>query len=214
MPLDICRSGICKKGLKQSSQIRESFRDIPIEEFTFTQDESRPVIKIPRGRKAAEDEAYLIAMKAVVAGDLPRLKAAISMGINLHAVYNDATTLLNEAAAQGRPSILKELLDRADPNVKDCNPYGPCAPLYWAARYSRLEAVRMLLEAGATIDTTAKTNEWALTAVLTACVTIEQDQFDCLGILLQAGADINLRKSNGETLVRVIGSRSEHELIC
>lgn len=202
MSLDACRSGTSARPFQSTTEVQESFDEIPVIEFTFTQDESRPSLKIPKHRVRAEDEGYLIAMKAVIEGDLRRLGAALALGIEVHAIYANATTLLNEAAAQGRPPIIEALLQwGASPNVKDCDPFGPCAPLYWAARWCRVEAVKILLNAGAELEATAKRDESALTAVLDLRDSINQDQFDCLALLLEAGIDVNLQKSRGESLV-------------
>jgi ankyrin repeat protein len=122
-------------------------------------------------------------------------------------------TPLSVAAREGRLDVLRMLLD-AGAKVDQKDRAGTTA-LHDAAAAGKLEAVRLLIERGAAVNVAAKDTGTALHAAAGALHSrtirydadgnaTEEDRGDPLGVLrtlLAAGADPNLARGDGETVL-------------
>jgi len=98
-------------------------------------------------------------MLAAESGRWDAFKALVDAGANLHHLALTQTDLLECAAAGGNVEIIKFLLDHGHPieghwnpsnwNSKELRRLGHVTPLNMAAIYGKVEAVRLLLKAGA-----------------------------------------------------------------
>jgi uncharacterized protein len=113
-----------------------------------------------------------------------------------------------EAAAFGRTDRLRELLD-ADPSLT--NAYGDDGfqPLGLACFFGHVDAARLLLERGAGPNTLAR-NEHIQTSALHAAAASEnkdpETRYELCRLLLEHGADPNLRQGGGDEGSRAIDS--------
>ena len=103
------------------------------------------------------------------------------------------TTVLREAAMNGRLEVLRLLLDGgADPSLASS---GGDTPLVIAAAYGHLEMLRLLLGRGAVVDAVNPGGTGG-TAFHSACVL---NQAECAEELARAGCNVGLRDNNGQT---------------
>ncbi len=97
---------------------------------------------------------------------------------------------LYEASALGRPGRLKTILGQSRTRVNEANPEG-FTPLGLAAFFGHGDAVKVLLDHGAAVDTSDK-SRFANTALDAA---VAANHADVVRILLAAGAPVNVRDS-------------------
>jgi ankyrin repeat protein len=98
-------------------------------------------------------------MLAAQAGQLDVFRTLVELGANLHALALDQVDLLECAASGGQVEIIRFLLDQGHPIEGHWKPRSPASqrmgritPLIKAAINGHVEAVRVLLEAGANRD--------------------------------------------------------------
>lgn len=124
---------------------------------------------------------------AISYGQRPLIEKLIAAGANVNAKSNNGTILMHAAS---RPDMVKLLLDnKADPNLAADD--GSTA-LDRAARAGSLESLKLLLEAGARVDTAPGKDGVLHMAAAAANPEI-------LGILLKRGVDPNTRGRYGMT---------------
>ena len=136
---------------------------------------------------------------------MKRLAAALRPDVDVNALYGDdqeGRTVLHEAAAKGQIEVIQYLLAHgAIVDIRDTGQFGGSTPLIYAAKCAQVDAVRVLLDAGADINAKAN-DETVLSAVLLYAVQVKQAHIDTIKLLLEYGSDINFRASAyGATVV-------------
>jgi ankyrin repeat protein len=160
--------------------------------------------------------------KAAHDGDLATVNEYLLNGGSANARFEDSggCTLLHPAADGGQVAVVQALLDRgADPNA--LGPYG-YTPLHMAAVGQWSAVARLLLARGAAPSLTMR-DAWGDTPLLLAVASVQQrDQrvytlhgavatsqreaepsAEVIDILLDAGADVNVRTAKGNTPLHV-----------
>lgn len=144
---------------------------------------------------------------AISYGQRPLIEKLIAAGANVNAKSSSGTILMYAAS---RPDLLKLLLDnKADPNLAADD--GSTA-LDRAARAGSLESLKLLLEAGARVDTTPGKDNVLHMAAAAANPEI-------LSILLKRGIDPNTRGRYGMTSLHTLvasafNSNDSNRLAC
>lgn len=119
----------------------------------------------------------------------------------VRAVALCALGLANVAVAVQEPALVRAIkegnLALAQQWVKEPNAAEPdgTTALHWAARDANLEAVRMLLQAGATVNAANRYGVTPLSLAVTSGAT------EVVKALLEAGADANVALLEGETVL-------------
>lgn len=108
---------------------------------------------------------------------------------------NDQNNNLFLCASKGLTGKLKAAIDSgADVNAVDKDGY---TALMRAAMYGRTSALRMLIDAGASVDVGCETySEW--TALMLA---LARGKNDCAKILIDSGANVNAKDINGVSVL-------------
>jgi ankyrin repeat protein len=145
---------------------------------------------------------------SLVRGQLPVLASAASSGrieVVEALLARGARPLppaLHHAASEGVPEIVAALLKRGmDANVRDRHNY--LMPLHFAAQNLRVDAVRLLLAAGAKVDARSKDGEtplmFSLRIPLRHLNAQASQRQEIIGMLLGAGADAGAKDNFGRT---------------
>ena len=117
--------------------------------------------------------------------------------IDVDALYGDGLeehAVLHEAALKGQNEMIQCLLaDRTTVDIRDAGQFGGSTPLIYAVQCAQVDAVRVLLDAGADIDARAPNDKGVLSAVIPDAIQVKQVHIDTVQILLGYGFDINLR---------------------
>jgi ankyrin repeat protein len=132
---------------------------------------------------------------AVIRGDVEAVKALLSDSENVDINWTAGgrgSSALSTAAASNQIAIAQLLLDRgADPNIAS---QWNETPLQAAAYHGNTEILKLLIDAGARLDT-AET-QYGFTALASAA---RNGHMDAIKLLLDAGADRSLRIKDGRT---------------
>ena len=112
-----------------------------------------------------------------------------------------------EAAAVGRIDRLGELLD-ADPELVRARSVDDGTALHFAAFFRQPAATRLLVERGADLEAVASTFG-NVTPLHSACASGERES---ARILLEAGADPNVRQQGGFTPLHAAAQNGDEEL--
>ena len=150
---------------------------------------------------------------ALAARDCAGVQAAIEEGADLNVPFADGLTPLCRASALGERRMMKILLNsRADVDaatgrntalpekgsaVADHVADAGFAALHWACRENRVECVRLLIEANATVDVRATDD---VTPFMLAC---RAGHYECAKLLHKAGADVEAANARGGTAMVV-----------
>ena len=127
-------------------------------------------------------------LDAVKDNDIQTVRTQIQRGMSVDSSDPDGNTLLMLASREGRPEMVKVLLDlKASP--KHRNSVGD-SPLMFAALGGNLDVVRLLVDRGAEINQSGWT-------ALHYCAWIGQTEV--CKFLLDKGADIDAVSANGTT---------------
>ena len=135
---------------------------------------------------------------ALAARDCDGVRLAIADGADVNKPFGDGLTPLCRASALGEWRILKLLIAaNAEVDAAPVREPGAAvsavaeqvvdagfAALHWAAREDKLECVRLLIEASATIDVRATDD---ITPFMMAC---KSGNHECAKLLHRAGADV------------------------
>ena len=112
-----------------------------------------------------------------------------------------------EAAALGRVERLRELLD-ADPELVRARSVDDGTALHFAAFFRQPAATRLLLDRGADLEAVASTFG-NVTPLHSACASGERES---ARILLEAGANPNVRQQGGFTPLQAAAQNGDEEL--
>jgi ankyrin repeat protein len=122
--------------------------------------------------------------KAIIAGDLARMKQALDEGADANAVDGEGTPALMNAALYGTAAHMKMLVDRgADVNAR--NPMDATA-LHWAAGDSA--KARLLIEHGAEVNAVSKLGRTPLMAAASVA-----GNASTVRLMLSKGARVDLK---------------------
>ncbi len=131
-------------------------------------------------------------IKAATLGDTKEVKRMILLGANVNAHDSDGYTPLMLASRKGFLEVMLALL-RAGANIEAGNLKTPA--LIEAAQFGHVEAVRLLLAAGANVnDRIPLTGDTALN------YAVMHRKIELVRVLLQAGADVDLEGTLGSPL--------------
>ncbi len=147
----------------------------------------------------ADSEDYQVFKQAASEGHVKRLAAALRSDIDVNASYGDGVeghSVLHEAAFKGQIEVIQYLLAHgATVDIHDTGQFGGITPLIYAAQGAQVDAVRVLLDAGADINARGPNDDTVLSAVLPDGIQVKQAHIDTIKLLLDNGFDINLRAS-------------------
>jgi len=182
----------------------------------------RELISLGADFESVDKNGYTALMAASSLGHIKVIEELLKAGADINAVDKEGHTALSEAAANDLPEAVKYLLEKgADPAkngmtklmiacilddtetiraILEQSPeetgkrdYLGATPLMWACRDAGAVAVKLLLEAGAYPDITDINKN---SAVYIAAL---KGKYDVLGLLCEAGADVNSRARLGVT---------------
>jgi ankyrin len=143
--------------------------------------------------------------EAAMWGDKDVTLLLLKNGANVNALDNSGKTPIIIAAARNNIEVVKVLLDyNADINIADNL---DATPLHYSSHLGNLEITRLLLNNGADINASGEVGTPLLVAA--SCLydlyytpnwdEIESQKIAILKILLEKGANINVRNSEGAT---------------
>jgi uncharacterized protein len=136
---------------------------------------------------------------AARAGDGAKVTQLLDQGADVNARDETGMTPLRLACRAGRADLVRLLLDRrASPDLADNNGE---VPLHTAARRDDLGIIQMLLGAKAAVD--AKDN-WGTTPLQAAA---EANCPDAVALLVARGANTQVQRTDGKTLLDIAGAR-------
>jgi len=153
-------------------------------------------------------------LQTVQRGDIAMAKVLIDAGanINIQDDIKDSPYLL--ACAQGRTEILKYMLERAkpEPDQHVYNRYGGNG-LIPAAEKGHIENVRLLLEDGR-VDIDHQ-NKFGYTALIEVVALTDDSKLyqDIVKLLIDAGANKDLRDADGKTAMDYAEQKGSAEMI-
>jgi len=150
--------------------------------------------------KAIKDGADMNAQKGGISplilacwkGKVSCAKILIEKGADVHLVDREGNTPLMLASKGGFSEIVKSLLT-VDQLVENKTSSHGWTALMFAASTGNCEISKLLLNAGARVDTT---NNYGGTALIQAAM---EGKNDCIRMLIQAGADVDHQTLVGET---------------
>ncbi|KAH6845405.1 ankyrin repeat-containing domain protein [Chaetomium sp. MPI-CAGE-AT-0009] len=139
--------------------------------------------------KANGSEECRPLVKAVESRSPEMLGLLLDRGADVDAVHNGMGTAIEVAAKQNLKDIVTFLLENGA-NV-DSDSSGGTA-VYWAARAGYVDIVRVLIAAGADVNRPSETS-WAP-------IHAAHAQAECLGLLLDAGAEVDASSKDSTAL--------------
>lgn len=133
--------------------------------------------------------------------------AADALAALLETVQEDSLNLY-EASALGRPARLKTILGQSRFKVNEPNAEG-FTPLGLAAFFGNADAVKVILDHGATVDLKDK-SRFGNTALDAA---VASNHADVVRLLLAAGANANVRDSAGYTPLHKAAANGDADIV-
>ena len=141
-------------------------------------------------------------------GNVPAIKALLESGEDVNRWIRlesraEYCTALHIAAMYGHAAVTKVLIEAgADINAQRAEGKGPTegnTPLYYAVDSNATVAatVALLINAGADVDLTCKSNDSSLITPLS--VAVDDAKVIMVTLLIQAGADVNKADKDGQT---------------
>ena len=139
-----------------------------------------------------DQQGYTAMLNAARSGNVDALEALTSAGAPLDCRNYEGRTALSIVASEGHTECIKLLVEKGA-DVGDCD-QDECewTPLHWAARNGNSESLLRLLEAGAALE--ARSLDRGRTALSLAVI---YGHTSCAEILLQRGADVDIRDREG-----------------
>lgn len=148
---------------------------------------------------------------SAIRGDVNTVKTLLDKGVDVNTRDMDGNTALDFAAGEGHLEVVKVLLDKgADVNVK--GKMLGFTPLMTATRHGHEEIVKILLDKGADVNAISgavtfswtsfdgSSSESGVRGGWTALIIAAQEgNADIVKVLLQKGADVNIKDVNGDT---------------
>ncbi len=132
-------------------------------------------------------------------GNTQVAEALLNAGAKVEIQDKDGLTPIFYAARYGKTELVELLLKTGISTETSYNKYG-ISVLMWAAMTQKNpDVVKLLLNAGASVDAKAKSGETAL--MLAACA----GNSEIVEILLQAGADFTVRDNKGQSAMMLAG---------
>ncbi len=129
-------------------------------------------------------------MLAASQGHLETLVYLLEQGANIHARNVEHQTALLIAVCRGQQEIIHHLLDNsASVDTRD-HQY---SALMWAVKHGFIETVKILIERGANIHTTAEGSWKGYTALMLAVL---EGHTNIVRVLIDRGANVNT--TNGD----------------
>ena len=142
-------------------------------------------------------------LEALYRGQRDRVNELLSAGPEL---------TVHEAAALGKTERLRELLDQDPARANEFGDDG-FHPLGLACFFGHVDAARLLLERGADVNTLSR-NEHIKTAAIHAAAAAEgKDEsvrYELVKLVLEHGADPNLRQGGGDEGFRAIDAARQN----
>ncbi len=154
--------------------------------------------------KGAEVNAPDMVLDNVVYPDV--VKLLLDHGADIKAVDSSGETALNQAARDGNFAVVKLLLEKgADPNT--VAPNGE-AVLFQAAIFGKdKETVEILLDKGANANFKNKNRTGATVLHVLSTYSPREEDLNMMKVLIEKGADVNVRAKRGLTSWGAIFSR-------
>ena len=167
-------------------------------------DKKRPVIPVA--------QITLDLMNAVTAKDIDKIKSLIQSGTPVNGRDKSGETPLVIAAKTDRNDIVRTLLEGgADVNLRNGNDE---TPLMHAALNSQIDNVQTLLDAKADPNAAvSKSGTTPLMKVLESYYGDEDSHQTIVDMLIKAGADVNQKDKDGETVLHKAASKDQHAVL-
>jgi ankyrin repeat protein len=147
---------------------------------------------------------------SIVQQDVDVIKNYISAGKNVNIKNKENVTLLHVAAQSGNVEIIKLLLDAgANVNAKDKRGKTPLLMTDVDEEKDLLEILKLFIAKGVDVNIQYK-DENNQTLLMLAC---DDDNLEAVKILLEAGANPNLKDSEGETAMMKTDSEEIKNLL-
>ena len=162
------------------------------------------LLKAGADPNTASPEGETALMTAARTGTVGAVKALLAHGADVNAREGwRGTTALMWAAAEGHAMAVQALIEGGVDNGADVNARSKSGltPLLLAVREGQIDAVRVLLAAGATVNDTARDGTSALV------LTIINAHYELAAFLLDTGADPNAADPRGSALHTVAWMR-------
>jgi ankyrin repeat protein len=141
-------------------------------------------------------------LQAVYRGDHARVEELLADGPELDVF---------EASALGRTDRLRELLD-ADPSLANAWADDGFQPLGLASFFGHVEAVRLLVERGAEVNSASR-NDFKVMPLHSAVAEKDADtRYELAAFLLEHGADPNARQQEDFTPLMAAGQQGDERL--
>ena len=145
---------------------------------------------------------------SVLGGHLKASRLLFAHGADINSRCADNYTPLHVASGEGHLRIGKWLLDHgADVNSKEKRGW---TPLHFAAKNGHLEACRMLLERNAEVNSR---NDEGLTPLHKASMGFGKGSAVVVGLLLDYGADVQVRNLSGKSPSEVARGPEQQEIV-
>ena len=127
-------------------------------------------------------------------GHLQVMELLLEHGAALDIRYDGRGLLIHDASCRGRAEVIRWLLQHnADVNATSSSNY---TPLHWALMGEPGDVVQILLDYGADIDAMSEGGT-------PLSVAVNCGRFDVTRLLLERGADVQIRTKRGSTLFQV-----------
>lgn len=144
--------------------------------------------------------------KAVMAGSLSDLRAAIANGSDVNAIDREGRSALFYAVQDGNVSVVDELLKNgANVNIKDS---ALETPLHFAARSYQFDAAKLLLDNGAIVDAQDANGN----TPLSRAVYDSKGRGSVIQLLLSFGSDKFLKNSYGMSPLDLANSIGNYDV--
>lgn len=152
----------------------------------------------PELASSRNDEGVSALMLAKYRSDRPTLDALLAADTDLD---------VHESAAFGYLDRLRALIE--EPDALSALSADGYTPLHFAAFFAKPEAARILIDAGAPVDTVAQ-NESRVQPLHSAAAG---RQVDICRLLIAAGADVNARENGGFTPLHAAAQNGDPETV-
>jgi len=126
-------------------------------------------------------------------GQLDTVRSFLDCGSDVNALFRNRMTALHAASSKGKLEVAKLLIERGA--YVDLRSRAGWTPLHNALREGNLEVARLLLDHGAHVNAKTRNDGNALHLALLATFVA----FEATQLLLERGADVDVRNNRGRT---------------